>query len=43
VACGAHLVLTNPLGFVGFFLVQNSILFGIGSYATIKNTLFMQT
>jgi len=25
-ACGAHLVLTNPLGFlVCFFLVQNSI------------------
>jgi len=24
-ACNAHLVLTNPLGFVGGFLVQNSI------------------
>jgi len=24
-ACNAHLVLTNPLGFVGLFLVQNSI------------------
>jgi len=24
-ACGTHLVLTNPLCFVGFFLVQNSI------------------
>jgi len=24
-ACDAHLVLTNPSGFVGFFLVQNSI------------------
>jgi len=23
-ACGAHLVLKNPLAFVGFFLVQNS-------------------
>jgi len=43
-ACGAHLVLTNPLGFVGFFfLVQNSIyIFGIGNYGTIQNTLFMQ-
>jgi len=26
-ACGAHLVLTNPLGFVGFFFSTNKILY----------------
>jgi len=43
-ACGAHLVLTNPLGFVqGLFQYKILKIFGVGNYGTIQNTLFMQT